>query len=88
MKRNWQLTEAVIGKCPVKKVFLEILQDLPENTCAGVSLLIKLQASTLQLYWKRHPGSGVFKKTFFGNSQATASKHTVTFKKLISLIEP
>ena len=88
MKQNWQLTEAVIGKCPVKKVFLEILQNLPENICARVSLLIKLQASTLQLYWKIHPGPGVFKKMFFGNSQATASKHNATFKKLFSLIEP
>ena len=31
-------------KCSVKKVFLEILQDLKESTCARVYFLIKLQA--------------------------------------------
>ena len=30
------LTEAVV-QCSVKKVFLEISQNSPENTCAGVS---------------------------------------------------
>ena len=33
----------------VKKVFLEISQNLPENTCVGVSFLIRLQASDLKL---------------------------------------
>ena len=37
-------SEAVAQRCSVKKVFLEILQNLQENTCARVSLLIKLQA--------------------------------------------
>ena len=32
--------------CPVKKVFLEILQNSQRNTCAGASVLIKLQASS------------------------------------------
>ena len=36
--------EAVISRCSVKKVFLEISQNLPENTCARDSFLIKLQA--------------------------------------------
>ena len=31
-------------KCSVEKVFLEISQNLQENTCARVSFLIKLQA--------------------------------------------
>ena len=30
-------------RCPIKKVFLEILQNLQENTCARVSFLLKLQ---------------------------------------------
>ena len=30
-------TEAVVQRCSVKKVFLEISQNSPENTCAGVS---------------------------------------------------
>ena len=35
----------------LKKVFLEILQNSQENTCARVFFLIKLQASSgLQLY--------------------------------------
>ena len=31
-------------RCSVKKVFLEILQNSQENTCARASILIKLQA--------------------------------------------
>ena len=34
-------------RCSVKKMFLEISQNSQENTCARISLLIKLQASTL-----------------------------------------
>ena len=33
-------TEAVAQRCSVKKVFLEISQNLQENTCARVSFLI------------------------------------------------
>ena len=36
-------------RCSAKKVFLEILQNSQENTCARVSFLIKLQASGLLL---------------------------------------
>ena len=39
-----RFTEVVAQRCSVKKVFLEILQNLQENTCARASLLIKLQA--------------------------------------------
>ena len=42
--------EAVDQKCSVKKVFSEISQNSRENTFARASLLIKLQASSLQLY--------------------------------------
>ena len=35
--------EAVAQGCSVKKVFLEILQNSQENTCARVSFSIKLQ---------------------------------------------
>ena len=44
----------------VKNLFLEISQNSRENTCARVSFLIKLQASGLQFYLKRHSGNGVF----------------------------
>ena len=40
-----EYSEAVIRRYPVKKVFLEILQNLQENICASVSFLIKLQSS-------------------------------------------
>ena len=36
--------QAVAQTCSVKKVFLEVLQNLQENICARVSILIKLQA--------------------------------------------
>ena len=42
--------KAVVQRCSVKKVFLESSQNSLENTCAGVSFLIKLQASWLQLH--------------------------------------
>ena len=35
------VTEAVVQRCSVKIVFLEISQDSQENTCATVSFLIK-----------------------------------------------
>ena len=40
----------VAQTCSMKKVFLEIFQNSQENTCARVSILIKLQGSALQLY--------------------------------------
>ena len=36
--------EAVLQRCSVKKVSLEISQNSPENTCTRTSFLIKLQA--------------------------------------------
>ena len=39
--------EAVVRRCSVKRVFLEILQNSQENTCARVSFLTKLQASVM-----------------------------------------
>ena len=38
------ITEAVVQRCSVKKLFLKISQYSQENTCAKASLLIKLQA--------------------------------------------
>ena len=40
---NSNKSEAVAQTCYVKKVFLEILQNSQENTCARVSVLIKLR---------------------------------------------
>ena len=43
--------EAVIQRCSMKKVFLKILQNSQENTCARVSFLIKLQLK--KRLWRR-----------------------------------
>ena len=45
--------EAVVQRCSVKKMFLEISQNSQENTCVRVSFLIKLQASGLDLICPR-----------------------------------
>ena len=62
---SWRLiSEAVARRGFVKKVFLEISQNLQENACAScarVSFLIKLQASGLHIYWKRDSATGVFR---------------------------
>ena len=44
------IIEAVTRDVLTKKVFLKILQNLQEKTCARVSFLINLQALGLQLY--------------------------------------
>ena len=51
-KRVKQHNEAVTLRCSVKKVFLEISQNLQENTCARDSFLIKLQARPATLLKK------------------------------------
>ena len=48
---NQRYAEAVVRRCSVEKVFLEISQNSQENTYARVSFLIKLQAC-LQLVIK------------------------------------
>ena len=45
--------EAVVRRCSVKKLFLEISQKSQENTCARVPFLIKLQAPPATLLKKR-----------------------------------
>ena len=42
----------VAQRCSVKKVFLEISQNSQENTCARVSFLITLQATTCNVIKK------------------------------------
>ena len=48
-----KVSEAVVRRCSVKKVFLKISQNSQENTCARVSFLIKLQAPSATLLKKR-----------------------------------
>ena len=44
------LSEVIVWRCSVKRMFLKISQNSQENTCARVSVLIKLQARGLKLY--------------------------------------
>ena len=50
MHFKYLTAEAVVHMCSVERVFLEISQNLQENSSARVSILIKLLASGLQLY--------------------------------------
>ena len=56
-------TEAVVRRCSVKKMFLNISQNSQENTCARCSFLIKLQSWRLQLF-KREILAQVFSCEF------------------------
>ena len=47
-----EMEEAVTRRCSVKKVFLEISQNLQENTGARVSFSIKLEASAFNFIKK------------------------------------
>ena len=51
-------------KCSIKKVFLKISPNSQENTCARVSYLIKLQASTCN-FIKNEIRAQVFSCEFF-----------------------
>ena len=50
MMRSFQGLEAATGVVLWKKMFLKILQNPQENTCARVSFLIKLHTWALQFY--------------------------------------
>ena len=43
LKNAFKGSEAVVQRCSVKKLFLEISQNLQENTCGRASFLMKLQ---------------------------------------------
>ena len=55
----------------MKKVFLEILQNSQENTCARVSFLIKLQARPLCNFIKKETLAQVFSCEFCEISKST-----------------
>ena len=63
----WKTHTRSCGTCSVRKVFLEILQNSQENTCARVSFLIKLQAIKIETLAQMLSCklSGIFKNTFF-----------------------
>ena len=52
-------SEAVVPRCSVKKVFLEISQNAQKNTRTRVSFLIKLQAGLLLSFLNRDIGPNV-----------------------------
>ena len=56
-------TEAVVQRCSVKKVFLEIPRNSQENTCARVSFLKKLQAKACD-FIKKDTLAHVFSREF------------------------
>ena len=69
-----------------KKVFLEILQNSQENTCARVSFLIKLQADACNFIEKETLAQlfscefyEISKNTFFHRAPLVAT--SVSFKK-------
>ena len=65
-----QQTEAVAGRCSVKKVFLEISQNSQENTCAKFSFLIKTLAQVFSCEF-----SEISKNTFpYRTPPVTASE--------------
>ena len=82
-----KLKEAVSQRWSVKKVFLKILQNSQENTCARVSFLIKLLVWGLQLCLEKTPAqvfscefSEISKNTFFTEHlQATTSVFKMQF---------
>ena len=75
-------SEAVVRRYSVEKVFLEISQNLQENTCARVSFLIKLRALVLACnFIKKEIVTQMFscefceisKKIFFYRTHAVAA---------------
>ena len=58
--------------CSVKKVFLEISQSSQENTCARVSILIKLQSKACK-FVKKETQAQVFSYEFCEISKNTFS---------------
>ena len=60
--RNSQSLNAIKRRSSRPEVVCKkgVLRNFAKFTCARVSLLIKLQASDLQPYWKRDSGTDVF----------------------------
>ena len=69
------ITEAVVQRCSVKKVFLEISQNSQGNTCARVSFLKKLQAEACN-FIKKETVAQVFSCKFCGFCKNTFSYRT------------
>ena len=82
--------EAVVQRCSVKKVFLEISQSSQENPCARASFLIKLQAEACNFITKEtltqvfsREFCKISKNTFFiEHLRTTASAKASHFDRL------
>ena len=70
-------TEAVVWRCSVEKLFLEILKNSQKNNCAGVSFLIKLQALA-QVFFCEF--CEISKNTFFNRTPPVAASVVDTLK--------
>ena len=55
-------SEAAVRRCSTKKVFIKILQNSQKKTCAGVFVLIKLQASKSEFINKETPAQAFLYK--------------------------
>ena len=74
---HFSLTKAVAWGCSARKIFLDILQNLQENTCVRVSFLINLEAEAYNLIKKRLlPLAQVFSCEFSKVSKNTFSSRT------------
>ena len=70
--KGFNISEAAIQGCSVKKVFFEISQNSQGNTCARVSFLVKLQASACN-FIKKETRAQAFSCEFCENSKNTFS---------------
>ena len=77
-------------RCFIKKLFLKISRYSQENTCVGVSFLIKLQALRPVTLLKRDSDTGffsceyceIFKNTYFEEHLRTAVTENIPCSKL------
>ena len=73
-------------KCSTRKLFLKISQYSQENTCVGISFLIKMQAFRAPALLKRDSNTGVFcehweifKNTYLKEHLRTAASESFTW---------
>ena len=73
-------------KCSKRKLFLKVSQYSQENTCVGISFLIKMQAFRVPALLKRDSNAGVFcehweifKNTYFEEHLRTAASESFTW---------
>ena len=84
-----EITEAVVPRYSVEKVFLEISQNLQESTCTSDSFLIKLQASLATLFLKKSLAQvfscefcQISKNSFLYRTPQVAASKIIVFKKI------